>query len=104
MVRCILSFDQTENWINLSVNILHIFKPLKLVKITSEDGSSFTLIYTLQSTALGFKKKYPKTNCADYKAEYSNRRSAWMKDSINEYLINNKIEDKGEVALYTGPM
>ena len=27
-----------------------------------------------------------------------------MRDSINEFLINNAIEEKGEVALYTGPM
>lgn len=27
-----------------------------------------------------------------------------MRDAINEYIINNAIEDKGEVALYTGPM
>lgn len=27
-----------------------------------------------------------------------------MRDSINEFLVNNAIEEKGEVALYTGPM
>lgn len=27
-----------------------------------------------------------------------------MRDGINEFIINNAIEEKGEVALYTGPM
>ena len=27
-----------------------------------------------------------------------------MRDSVNEFLINNAIEEKGEVGLYTGPM
>jgi hypothetical protein len=27
-----------------------------------------------------------------------------MRDAVNEYIINNAIEEKGEVALYTGPM
>jgi hypothetical protein len=36
--------------------------------------------------------------------DYDNRRNAWKKDAINEYIINSAIEEKGEVALYTGPM
>lgn len=65
---------------------------------------SFTLIYTAQKTSLAMKQKYPKQNCAEINQEYNNRRNAWMRDSINEFLINNAIEEKGEVALYTGPM
>lgn len=65
---------------------------------------SFTLIYTAQKTSLAMKQKYPKQNCVEINQEYNNRRNAWMRDSINEFLINNAIEEKGEVALYTGPM
>jgi hypothetical protein len=65
---------------------------------------SFTLIYTAQKTSLAIKQKYPKQNCKEYDEEYKDRRNAWMRDSINEFLINNAIEEKGEVALYTGPM
>lgn len=36
--------------------------------------------------------------------DYDNRRNAWKKDAINEYRMNTAIEEKGEVALYTGPM
>jgi hypothetical protein len=50
------------------------------------------------------KQKYPKQNCNEIGEPYKDRRNAWMKDSLNEFLINNAIEDKGEVALYTGPM
>lgn len=65
---------------------------------------SFTLIYTAQKTSLAMKQKYPKQKCAELNDEYKGRRNAWMRDSINEFLINNAIEEKGEVALYTGPM
>lgn len=50
------------------------------------------------------KQKYPKQNCKEYDDEYKDRRNAWIKDSINEFNINTAIEEKGEVALYTGPM
>lgn len=65
---------------------------------------SFTLIYTAQKTSLAMKQKYPKQNCNEINEEYKGRRNAWMRDSVNEFLINNAIEEKGNVALYTGPM
>jgi hypothetical protein len=65
---------------------------------------SFLLIYTAQKTSLAMKQKYPKLNCKEVGDEYNNRRAAWMRDAVNEYIINNAIEEKGEVALYTGPM
>lgn len=65
---------------------------------------SFLLIYTAQKTSLAMKQKYPKLNCKEVGDEYANRRPAWMRDAVNEYIINNAIEEKGEVALYTGPM
>jgi len=65
---------------------------------------SFFLIFTAQKTSLAMKQKYPKQNCNELNEEYKGRRNAWMRDSINEFLVNNAIEEKGEVALYTGPM
>lgn len=65
---------------------------------------SFACIFTCQKTSIAMKQKYPKQNCVEVGGEYTNRRAAWMRDSINEYIINNAIEEKGEVALYTGPM
>lgn len=65
---------------------------------------SFFAIYTAQKTALAMKQKYPKTTCGPFLEEYEKRREAWMRDSINEYMVNTAIEDKGGVALYTGPM
>jgi hypothetical protein len=65
---------------------------------------SFACIFTAQKTSIAMKQKYPKQNCVEVGGEYTNRRAAWMRDAINEYIINNAIEDKGEVALYTGPM
>lgn len=50
------------------------------------------------------KTKYPKMPCAPLVDEYKDRREAWIRDSINEYMINTAIEEKGGVALYTGPM
>lgn len=50
------------------------------------------------------KTKYPKMACPPLVDEYKDRREAWIRDSINEYMINNAIEEKGGVALYTGPM
>jgi len=50
------------------------------------------------------KTKYPKVSCGPLIEEYKERREAWMRDSINEYVINTAIEEKGGVALYTGPM
>jgi hypothetical protein len=50
------------------------------------------------------KQKYPKMACGPLVEEYKDRRESWMRDSINEYIINNAIEDKGGVPLYTGPM
>lgn len=65
---------------------------------------SFLLIYTAQKTSLAMKQKYPKLNCKEVNAEYEGRRDKWMRDAVNEYIINTAIEEKGEVALYTGPM
>ena len=65
---------------------------------------SFALIFTAQKTAIAMKQKYPKQNCVEVGQEYANRRSAWMRDGVNEYIQNNLIEEKGEIALYTGPM
>lgn len=65
---------------------------------------SFILIYTAQKTALAMKQKYPKVACGPLLEEYDKRREAWMRDSINEYMVNTAIEEKGGVALYTGPM
>jgi len=65
---------------------------------------SFALIFTAQKTAIAMKQKYPKQNCVEVQQEYANRRAAWMRDGINEYISNNAIEEKGEVALYTGPL
>lgn len=65
---------------------------------------SFALIYTAQKTALAKKQKYPKMKCDEYLQEYGNRRNAWIRDSMNEYIINEAIEDKGGVPIYTGPM
>ena len=65
---------------------------------------SFALIYTAQKTSMAMKQKYPKQDCPVINEEYKGRRNAWMRDSVNEFLINNAIEEKGEVALYTGPM
>lgn len=50
------------------------------------------------------KQKYPKVSCGPLLEEYDKRREAWMRDSINEYMVNTAIEEKGGVALYTGPM
>jgi hypothetical protein len=50
------------------------------------------------------KQKYPKVSCGPLIEEYSGRRETWMRDSINEYIVNTAIEEKGGVALYTGPM
>ena len=65
---------------------------------------SFALIYTCQKTALAMKQKYPKMKCDTYNVEYNGRREAWIRDSMNEYVINDAIEEKGGVALFTGPM
>lgn len=65
---------------------------------------SFYVIYTAQKLALAMKTKYPKTVCAPFVEEYNNRREAWMRDAINEFRINTAIEERGGVALYTGPM
>merc|ERR1719223_2556726 len=56
---------------------------------------SFALIFTAQKTSIAMKQKYPKQNCVEVGQEYSNRRSAWMRDSINEYIVNSAIEEKG---------
>ena len=42
--------------------------------------------------------------CGPLVAEYKDRRESWQKDSINEYIINTEIEEKGGMPLYTGPM
>ena len=65
---------------------------------------SFACIFTAQKTAIAMKQKYPKQNCKEVGEDYVGRRGAWMRDSINEYITNEHIEEKGEVALYTGPM
>lgn len=65
---------------------------------------SFFTIFTAQKLALAMKQKYPKMPCGPLIEEYNNRREAWVRDSVNEYIINNAIEEKGGVALYTGPM
>lgn len=65
---------------------------------------SFYAIYTAQKMALAMKKKYPKTPCAPIIEEYKGRRESWIRDSVNEYIINTAIEEKGGVPLYTGPM
>lgn len=50
------------------------------------------------------KTKYPKMNCQPYNEEYNNRREAWIRDAINEFKVNDAIEDKGGDPLFTGPM
>lgn len=49
---------------------------------------SFVLIFTAQKNSLAMKQKYPKQNCVEIGMDYENRRSAWKKDAIGEYLIN----------------
>lgn len=65
---------------------------------------SFICIYTCQKTALALKSKYPKVSCGPLVEEYKDRREAWMRDSINEFVINEAIEEKGGASLYAGPM
>lgn len=65
---------------------------------------SFFLIFNAQRNALALKQKYPKQDCDDFKFMYLDRRNFWLRDSINEYVQNNEIEDNYGVALYTGPM
>lgn len=50
------------------------------------------------------KQKYPKMACGPLVEEYKDRRESWKHDSINEYIINTEIEEKGGMPLYTGPM
>lgn len=50
------------------------------------------------------KTKYPKMTCTSYNEEYNGRREAWMRDAINEYMVNDAIEDKGGDPLFSGPM
>lgn len=54
--------------------------------------------------ALAMKSKYPKMNCGPYNEEYNNRREAWIHDAINEYRINDEIEERGGNPLFSGPM
>ena len=42
--------------------------------------------------------------CGPLLEEYKDRHEAWQRDSINEYMINDAIEEKGGVPLFTGPM
>lgn len=65
---------------------------------------SFYTIFTAQKMALAMKTKYPKVKCDGYIEEYDNRREAWIHDSINEFIINTGIEEKGGTPIYTGPM
>ena len=50
------------------------------------------------------KQKYPKQNCHEIGMDYENRWKEWKKDAIGEYILNTRIEEHGDVALYTGPM
>lgn len=45
--------------------------------------------------ALALKSKYPKMNCGPFDEEYDKRREAWMHDSINEFILNTNLEEKG---------
>lgn len=65
---------------------------------------SFFTIFTAQKLALAMKTKYPKMSCGPYIEEYDKRREAWVRDAINEFIVNDAIEEKGGVPLFTGPM
>jgi len=64
---------------------------------------SFVCIYTAQKRSLELKLKYPKTRCKDFESEYHERLDAWKGDSIHEFMLNQEIEEKGGMPLYTGP-
>lgn len=43
-------------------------------------------------------------NCGPLEEEYDKRREAWMHDSINEFKLNEQMEENGQNALFAGPM
>lgn len=53
---------------------------------------------------IALKKKYPKQNCGEISKEYDKRYKIWERDSVNEYVQNDLIEDNDGFALFTGPM
>lgn len=50
------------------------------------------------------KRKYPKQNCNDFIKEYEHRENIWQRDAINEFIINEEIEDNDGDPLFAGPM
>lgn len=66
--------------------------------------SSFSTIFYCSKWSLSVKEKYPKVNCAELNEEMKNAVDLWQKNAIQEFLMNQALEQKNEQTHYADTM